>query len=250
MFREIQNFRARVRLRQQPRQHVFLITYGRSGSTLVQKILNTIPGYCIRGENNNLLYHLFRSWAALSNCEPVQSHRRIGRSLTSEHPWFGSEQVDPDTLGRNLVSFFEREVLQPPPGTKASGFKEIRYHQDPDRFHDFLDFMHRFFPGTRFVFNYRAHDDVMKSGWWAHQRPERVKEILDQAETLFESYMSAHPDRCIRIDYDRYAQDPSALRPLFDFLGEAFEEGQIAQLMDARLDHLKDDKNRYAPPDP
>ncbi len=35
------------------------MTYGRSGSTLVQGILDSIPGYLIRGENRDALPHLF-----------------------------------------------------------------------------------------------------------------------------------------------------------------------------------------------
>ena len=38
--------------------YVFVMTYGRSGSTLVQGLLNAIPGYLIRGENAAALNHL------------------------------------------------------------------------------------------------------------------------------------------------------------------------------------------------
>lgn len=41
---------------------VFLVTYGRAGSTLTQKYLNSLPDVCVRGENGNLLYHLFRAF--------------------------------------------------------------------------------------------------------------------------------------------------------------------------------------------
>ena len=38
---------------------VFIFTYGRSGSTLLMGLLNSLPHYCIRGENNNLLHRLY-----------------------------------------------------------------------------------------------------------------------------------------------------------------------------------------------
>src|SRR6056297_391020 len=41
---------------------VFVVTYGRSGSTLVQNLLNGLPGACVRGENENLLAPLVRAW--------------------------------------------------------------------------------------------------------------------------------------------------------------------------------------------
>ncbi len=39
--------------------YLFIVTYGRSGSTLLQGILNSIPGYLIRGENRAALFHLY-----------------------------------------------------------------------------------------------------------------------------------------------------------------------------------------------
>lgn len=41
---------------------VLIITYGRSGSTLLQGILNSIPGYLIRGENENLMAHFYNAY--------------------------------------------------------------------------------------------------------------------------------------------------------------------------------------------
>ena len=38
--------------------HVFVMTYGRSGSTLLMGILNSIPGWLLRGENRHAMRHL------------------------------------------------------------------------------------------------------------------------------------------------------------------------------------------------
>jgi len=144
--------------------YVFIITYGRSGSTLLQNVLNAIPGYCIRGENNNALFHMARAWDAVAHCEAIQGEKGpTGRS----HPWFGAELLDADVLGRGLAETFVRDVLQPEPGARVSGFKEIRFHLTGAHVDSYLDFILRFFPKARFVFNTRSHDGVAKSGWWA-----------------------------------------------------------------------------------
>ena len=39
--------------------HVFVMTYGRSGSTLLMGILNSIPGWLLRGENRHAMRHLY-----------------------------------------------------------------------------------------------------------------------------------------------------------------------------------------------
>ena len=40
-------------------RHVFVMTYGRSGSTLLMGILNSIPGWLLRGENRHAMRHLY-----------------------------------------------------------------------------------------------------------------------------------------------------------------------------------------------
>ena len=42
--------------------YLIVVTYGRSGSTLLQSILQSIPGYSFTGENNNVLLPLFHAF--------------------------------------------------------------------------------------------------------------------------------------------------------------------------------------------
>ena len=44
---------------------ILIITYGRSGSTLLQGILNSISGVLVRGENANMCYHVFYAYQAI-----------------------------------------------------------------------------------------------------------------------------------------------------------------------------------------
>ena len=46
-------------------QYVFVVTYGRSGSTLTQGMLNTLPRTLVRGENNLYLLPLYRAYNGL-----------------------------------------------------------------------------------------------------------------------------------------------------------------------------------------
>lgn len=222
-----------------PGGYVFIVTYGRSGSTLLQNLLNAIDGYCIRGENENILMHLARGWHAVQTSRPMRGMRSAGRVSGPEDPWFGAEAVDPGRLGRSLAALFLREVLRLPPGTRVGGFKEIRFLAHPEFFPAYLDFLHRFFPGTRIVFNTRDHAAVARSGWWARMDPASVAARLREAERLFAAYQAAHPGRCITLHYDDYVRDPAALAPLFAFLGEPFDAARVAAVMARRLDHLK-----------
>jgi hypothetical protein len=219
--------------------YVFVVTYGRSGSTVVQNLLNAIPGYCIRGENGNALSGLARSWHAINTAEPRQGLKARAQPSTPEEPWFGAERIEPHRYGNYLANVFVREVLALPAGTRVGGFKEIRFHAEPLFFPAYMGFIRRFFPKARFVFNTRDHDAVLKSGWWTDMDETRARALLDQAETLFAAQIAAHPDRCLRLRYEDYDGNPEGMRPLFDFLGEPFDAARVAAVLDRRLTHLQ-----------
>ena len=219
--------------------YVFIVTYGRSGSTLLQNLLNHIDGYCIRGENNNTLAHIARAWDAVDHSQVMRGLRKDGRTTGCGDPWYGGEHPVPKRYGQQLANVFVREILQPPPGTRVAGFKEIRFHRDPGFFPRYMTFLRRFFPRARFVFNTREHAAVMRSGWWAEWDPERVQEILTRAEGLYDQYLARFPDTAIRLRYEDYTANPDALRPLFDFLGEPWDRALVEHVLDRRLDHLK-----------
>ncbi|RAK07811.1 sulfotransferase [Salipiger aestuarii] len=222
-----------------PGGYVFVITYGRSGSTLLQNILNAIPGYQVRGENNNAILPLAQSWQAVNGSEPMRGARRAGRETSPEDPFYGAEKVDPTEYGQALAATFARMVLRPDPGTRVSGFKEIRFHLHPRLFGPTLDFIRQFFPRTRFVFNTRDLAAVSRSGWWANMDPKAVQAELSAAETLFSNYVARHPRICHQVQYDTYVQAPETLQTLFDFLGEEMNANMIERVLNTPLDHAR-----------
>jgi len=222
--------------------HVFIVTYGRSGSTLLQSLLNTIDGFQIRGENNNALFHMFKSWSAIKQANPLAGIRLKQQPTQADHPWYGGEKVDPDVLGANIARLFTQSVLRPDVGTAVSGFKEIRFTAHPHNFVAYLEFIDRYFHNSRFIFNTRNHSDVAKSGWWANRDPDEVSAQLTSIEELYRKYIEAHPDQCLSLHYDDYIEDRGKLAVLFDFLGEPLDMEVINKTMDKRLDHARGQK--------
>ncbi|WP_174147759.1 sulfotransferase [Leisingera sp. ANG59] len=218
---------------------VFIITYGRSGSTLLQNMLNALPGYALRGENANLLAPLVRAWHGLRHSEQAASMRARGTPSGPHQPWYGYEAIDADRFGRDLAESFLRQVLRPGPDTRVTGFKEIRWHEDPALFPPMLEFLAKYMPRAHFIFNTRDHEEVRNSGWWRGMKRAAVLEQLQTAEALYSRWQAAHPGRCLAMHYNDYARDPAAWRALFAFLGEPFDLDLVEAVLERKLLHMK-----------
>ncbi|WP_068119248.1 sulfotransferase [Tropicimonas marinistellae] len=219
--------------------YVFVVTYGRSGSTLLQNLLNGIHGYCIRGENNEVALHLGSAWCAMKDFAPMRGVRGKGDPTEPSHPWYGAELTDPNTFGRVLADAFVREILKLPPGTRVGGFKEIRYLTPRREFIQQMRFLKTVFPNPRFVFNTRDHEAVARSGWWSECDPAEVKETLARAEDNWDIFIANNPACCLKLHYDDYIAHPEAFDALFDFLGEDRDPALVARVLGTRLNHLK-----------
>lgn len=220
---------------------VFIVTYGRSGSTVLQRILNSIDGYLIKGENNAALLQLFRSVKAVTDGQAQIHPKRPDGSLPSSsspsHPWFGIHDIDVDPYARTLVDAFVQHVIAPGDDVRVYGFKEIRYLGQPRQLPAFLDFMRTTFSNPAFIFNYRRWENVTQSRWWKSQDPEELKGRLRRFEETASEFCTSHRDRCIELQYENYATDAAALKPLFDFLGEEFCYDLVERIMSQPLMH-------------
>lgn len=220
-----------------PERFVFVVTYGRSGSTLLQKLLNALPGYCIRGENGNGLFRLFQAWHDVTARPEVLLFRRQGKTSTAADAWFGAETIEADAFAKTLVAGFVKDVLRLPEGTRVGGFKEVRWHKAEDQFLPFMRFIHTYFPNVKVVINTRNLASVAKSGWWAKRSPERVKQILGEAEKMFAAYKAEFPDATIALHYDDFRDNPDAFAPLYEFLGETFDAEVVRAILSKPLPH-------------
>ncbi|WBU55371.1 sulfotransferase [Paracoccus sp. SCSIO 75233] len=216
---------------------VFIVSYGRSGSTLLQKILNSSDGVCIRGENKDVLLHLAKAWAIFDEDIEMQKLRKSKTVPHDGNPWYGMHLTDGPRFGQGLADLFTQEVLCPPEGTRISGFKEIRWSNEPDWFEMRMAFLKRFFPGARFIINTRSHEGVANSGWWQNYDRADVFTQLRQAEDLLMSWMHRHQEISCHVHYDDYIRNIELLRPPYEMIGLDFDPQRIASAMEVRLKH-------------
>ena len=208
--------------------HVFIVTYGRSGSTLLLGVLNSIPGYLIRGENDGAVYHLHQFHVACVG-KKRRLRRRFELPLDSTNPHFGLDDFPAKVSLRMLRRLVTATVLRPEPDTRVTGFKEIRWYQED--LPDYVGFLRELFPDARFVINTRDHQAVLRSGWW----PEKPQDgRLERMEAAILALADSLGDAAYHVHFDDYTADPTVLRGLFDWLGEDWDENRVRAVLGVR----------------
>ncbi|MEP6666346.1 MAG: sulfotransferase [Nocardioidaceae bacterium] len=208
--------------------YVFIVTYGRTGSTLLQGILSSTPGWLIRGENNDAMYHLYEYHR--SGDEKREKHLRE-EQLSTSSAWFGIDEFPLSASLQHIRALALSTLLRPEPDTRVIGFKEIRWwkHDDLDAY---VGFLREVFPGARFIINTRNLEDVARSKWWA--RRDDPSSDLKRYEEMLMNLHESLGDASFHIAYDDYVNDPDALTPLFDWLGEPLDVDRVRAVMAER----------------
>ncbi len=195
---------------------ILIVTYGRSGSTLLQGILNTLPDVLVRGENSDLCWGLYLSWKSL-----VESKNTYGEDFSRDpaHPWYGAMDLDPDDFLRNARSLLRSQIVGPR-GTEdvCWGFKEIRYLDHLGDLQNYLRFLSQLMPEVAIVFNVRNHAAVCDSGFWRNIGPVDLRAKLERADRIFFEYASSHRNAFL-VRYEDVVRGMIGLAPLFSFLG-------------------------------
>lgn len=182
--------------------YVFVVTYGRSGSTLVQGLLNALPRTLVRGENGLYLVHLYRALADLQQYR-LKHDEHGGRTPSSA--FYGLRHTKPHYFHRAISGIVRDSLLGTvdPSRIDRLGFKEVAWHRiEPHEVAGFFDMMDAAFPGARYVLNSRATEDVLRSGFWRKVDDEvagrRVAAVVEIQEFLRRS----RPDRVVEVTYE------------------------------------------------
>ena len=207
--------------------YLFVMTYGRSGSTLLQGLLNALPGYLVRGENRGALRGLYDFH---TTCVAEAGHRNPERTARPTMPFFGITGYPEAAALAGIRRLVTETLLRPEPDTRVTGFKEIRWaYEDLPAY---VDFLRAVFPGARFVVNTRDLADVARSKWWAKR--DDAADVLGATEARILAVAELLGDAAYRVHYDDYVADPATLRGLHEWLGEPFDLQRVRAVMDVK----------------
>jgi hypothetical protein len=219
--------------------YVFVVTYGRSGSTLVQGLLNTLPRTVVRGENNFYVHSLYRAW---SQVRTFRSKHLQHSPESTTSPFYGLQEIDPASFVSSTRTLVTQHLLGTVPAGEVDvlGFKEVLWHRvRPDETRGFFTFLDRAFPDCRYVLNTRDLGQVAGSGFWQGRDPAHVSEALHRIEDIQAFLRETRPRRTLDVRYelltdeDREVSD-AQLRALAEFVHGECDDDLLAALRKTR----------------
>jgi hypothetical protein len=210
---------------------VLICATGRSGSTTLQRILNTIPNSNFCGENfgavNSLLeFYKKLKFSTFNNVpgklKPISYDRLIEYKI--KPAWYNSYNFEQTV---KMIKTMITQLFKNNENTTVWGFKEIRY--DNGKINLIKEFK-ELFPQTKVIIQLRDIKSQMKSGWFKNDK-NAVNYLSKMNLELFKFY-SEKKDFCYFTSFNKMF-DKNNLRNIFAFIDceEHFNETKIDEIL-------------------
>jgi hypothetical protein len=213
---------------------ILIVTVGRTGSTLLQGILNTIDNSLITGENFGIFINY---WKAYKSFNETIIESKKNKHNDTRSAWY-NPQLDRQKFVCSLRTS-ALSMLDPNNTYDVIGFKEIRYdkdfieRQDLKEYLDFLQYV--LFQNTYVIFLTRDSEDVIKS---RNKLKNSFKESdinnLESLNSFFNCITNLSGNRRFIIDYSDLTVNNSKIKELFDFIDEEFNEDLINKVLNKK----------------
>ncbi|WP_319781507.1 sulfotransferase [Oceanisphaera sp. IT1-181] len=227
--------------------NAFIITYGRTGSTLLMGLLNSYEEIQIKGENFNFIKGLYYSYKKLT--ELKETYGKKPQPITA--PFYGAETTNVDLFTEQLRDIIKNQlVTHDKEKIKCWGFKEIRYTSEALNFEGnyeikkYLDFIKKIFPDACFIFLTRDHNEVSDSAFWKQTKKIKVVETLEIFEKEATSWSSDRSDS-FWIDYKDLIDKNNNLKMMHDFIGIKYDIEHIEKVTSIEYSYGNKKNNKF-----
>ena len=172
---------------------ILICAIGRSGSTTLQLILNTIPQSNICGENHGAINRLLEFYREIkfTNTKVETEYKEMACEERKEifkvfsngikPAWFNNydfEEVK-KSIQNTITTMFKKSET-----TNIWGFKEIRYDGKLDLINEF----HELFPQTKVILNIRGDIRKQSQSSWFKEDPNSFQKLVKQSQEVIDFY--------------------------------------------------------------
>ena len=230
---------------------ILICATGRSGSTTIQRIINTIPNSNMCGENlgaiNDLLKFYLNIKTATLHYIPNNKNDSDYNSLIEsgiKPSWYNSYNYDEI---KNEVKLLIAKMFKKSQETTLWGFKENRWGEWQDPYYNgkvpLVAAFKELFPQTKVIIN--ISEDVDKqsdSGRWSakHGGKERAKNYLSKLNSQLLKFYGDNKNYCYLFTFEKIL-NLNSIKNMFNFIGcqDSYDEEKIKKVLCDRLKFFK-----------
>ena len=215
---------------------VLICATGRSGSTSLQRIINTIPNSNICGENygavNSLLDFYIKLHASSrhqipGHYKPASYEEIISKNVKPS--WYNSYQMPEmeQKLKDLIVAMFKKDS-----NTNLWGFKEIRYDNKKV---NLLKYFKQLFPQTKLIIQIRENITAQSQSDWYKKDKNSVLNLYKMNQELYDFYCQ-NKDWCYFTTFEQMF-DVNNIKKIFEFIdcADSFNEYNIKLILNNNI---------------
>jgi hypothetical protein len=215
---------------------VLICATGRSGSTTMQRIINTIPGSNICGENYGAINSIIDFYNKLhcTSRDYVPGHYNPASyedivSKNVKPAWYNSYKITEmeDQIRKLIITMFKNKSE-----TNLWGFKEIRY--DNKKIH-LIKFFKILFPQTKVIIQIRENVQAQsKSGW--HKDDKNAPAYIQKMNKELIEFYNQNKEWCYLTSFERMF-DRNNLQNIFSFIDcrEKYDESKVTEVLNNNI---------------
>lgn len=215
---------------------ILICATGRSGSTTLQRIINTIPNSNICGENfgaiNSLLEFYIRIKKTTFDYVPGHLKPATYENIISKNvkpSWYNSYNYEQmvQMIRSTIVCMFKNKSE-----TNIWGFKEIRYDSGNI---EYIRLFKELFPQTKVIIQIRENIDAQSKSSW-HKDDKNAKDFLIKTTRELIEFGQKNKEYCFLTSFERMF-DKNNIQNLFLFIEcrENYNEEKIQTVLNNNI---------------
>ena len=215
---------------------VLICATGRSGSTTMQRIINSVPNSNICGENFGAINSLLEFYKRIKTTtfDYVPGHLRPASyediiSKDVKPSWYNSYnfQQTVSMIKMMIVSLFKNTSA-----TNMWGFKEIRYDNGDIKY---LKEFKELFPQTKVVIQIRGNITAQSQSSWL-KKDKNALQYLNTLNNEFYNFYSQNKEWCYFTTFEKMF-DMENIKKIFEFIdcSQYYDQNKIKQILDNNI---------------
>ena len=202
---------------------ILICATGRSASTTLQRIINTIEESNINGENWGAINQLLESYMSIKKTNKWIIHRYVEGKTKIKPAWYNCYNFEnvKNNIKNTILSIITNDNSK-----KVIGFKEIRYYTKIY----LIDYFIELFPNTKVICH--IDDNINRqcaSGWYTEDSRGYLKEYNKQLIAYSKSNENCY------LSYMKNLFIIDEIKKMFEFLGEELDEEKYNYILNNNL---------------